>query len=138
MQYQDNKDKFKCSKVPFIGHLLTSEGLKHDPRKVEGICNMPRLKDVQAIQGFINTVKYLSKFPEDLSDMCEPLRRLYHKYVSWDWSQEQEQAFERITEAASTAPVLKFFNPDSPTEGEGDASEKGISFSLMQQGQPVM
>ena len=29
----------------------------------------------------------------------------------------------------STAPVLKFFNPDSPTEGEGDASEKGIGYS---------
>lgn len=36
----------------------------------------------------------------------------------------------------STAPVLKFFNPDSLTEGEGDASEKGIGLALMQQGQP--
>lgn len=36
----------------------------------------------------------------------------------------------------STTPVLKFFNPDSPTEGEGDASEKGIGLALMQQGQP--
>ena len=43
-----NKDKFKfkCSKVPFI---------KPDPRKVEAICNMPRLEDVQAVQRFVNT-----------------------------------------------------------------------------------
>ena len=37
----------------------------------------------------------------------------------------------------STAPVLNFFTPSEPTEGEGDASEKGIGFVFMQQGQPV-
>ena len=53
------------------------------------------------------------------------------------WSQEQEEAFVKIKKAVSTAPVLKFFTPSEPTEGEGDASEKGIGFALMQQGQPV-
>ena len=32
---------------------------------------------------------------------------------------------------------MKFFTPNAPTEGEGDASEKGIGFALMQHGQPV-
>lgn len=33
----------------------------------------------------------------------------------------------------SNSPVLKFVTPTAPTEGEGDASEKGIGFELMQQ-----
>ena len=134
-----NREKllFKCSQVPFIGHLLTSEGLKPDPQKVEAICNMPKPEDVQAVQRFVNTVKYLSRILEDLSDMFEPLRRLTHKDVPWEWSQEQEEAFVKIKTAVSTAPVLKFFTPSEPTEGEGDTSEKGIGFALMQQGQPV-
>ena len=134
-----NREKFmfKCSQVPFIGHLLTSEGLKRDPQKVEAICNMPKPEDVQAVQRFVNTVKYLSRFLEGLSDMSEPLRRLTHKDVPWEWSQEQEEAFVKIKTAVSTAPVLKYFTPSEPTEGEGDASEKGIGFALMQQGQPV-
>ena len=37
----------------------------------------------------------------------------------------------------STAPILTFFTPSEPTEGEGDASEKGIGFTLMQKGKPV-
>ena len=128
---------FKCSQVPFIGHLLTNEGLKPDPRKVGVICNVPRPEDVQAVQRFVNTVKYLSRFLEDLSDISEPLRKLTHKDVPWEWSQEQEQAFVKIKKAVSTAPVLKFFTSSEPTEGEGDASERGIGFALMQQGQPV-
>lgn len=82
--------------VPFIGHLLTSEGLKPDPKKVDAICSMPRPEDVQAVKHFVNTVKYLSRFLEDLSDMSEPLRRLTHKDVPMEWSQEQEEAFLKI------------------------------------------
>ena len=51
------KFKFKCPQVPLIGHLLTSEGLKPDPKKVEAICSMPKPGHVQAVQRFVNTVK---------------------------------------------------------------------------------
>ena len=79
-----NREKFmfKCSQVPFIGHLLTSERLKPVPQKVEAICNMPKPEDVQGVQRFVNTVKYLSRFLEDLSDMSEPLRRLTQRKCS--------------------------------------------------------
>ena len=37
-----NKAKFdfKCSQVPFIGHLLSNEGVKPDPKTIEAIVNM--------------------------------------------------------------------------------------------------
>ena len=134
-----NREKFmfKCSQVPFIGHLLTNEGLKPDPPKVEAICNMPKPEDVQAVQRFVNRVKYLSRFLEDLSDMFERLPRLTHKGAPWEWCQEQEEAFTKIKKAVSTGLVLKFFTPSEPVEGEGDASEKRIGFALLQEAQPV-
>ena len=89
---------------------------------------MPRPEYVQGVQRFVNIVKYLSKFLEDLSDMSEPLRKLTHKEDPCEWS--QEEAFEKIKTAVSTAPVLKFFDSNAPTEGEEDASEKGIDFAL--------
>ena len=35
------KFKFKCTEMPYIGHLLTTQGLKPDPAKVEAILQMP-------------------------------------------------------------------------------------------------
>ena len=35
------KLEYKCKEVPFHGHVLTSEGLKPDPQKVEAIKEMP-------------------------------------------------------------------------------------------------
>lgn len=75
---------------------------------------MPKSEDVQAVQRFVNTVKCLSRFLEDLSDMSEPLRRLTRKDAPWEWSQEQEEAFTKIKDVVPTAPVLKFFPPSQP------------------------
>ena len=76
------KFQFKCSEVSFIGHVMTKEGLKPDPRKVEAITKMDHLNDVPAIQRFIGLVKYLSKFLQDLSEMWEPPCALHIKVQS--------------------------------------------------------
>ena len=52
-------------------------------------------------------VKYLSKFLSDLSQMCEPIRRLKHRDVQWFWTKEQDVAFNKLKEAVTSAPVLK-------------------------------
>ena len=81
MSIKLNKEKFqfKCSKVSFIGHVMTKEALKPDPRKVEAIIKMDCPNDVPAVQRFIGLVKYLAKFLQDLSEICEPLCCLTHK-----------------------------------------------------------
>ncbi|PIK54593.1 hypothetical protein BSL78_08524 [Apostichopus japonicus] len=98
---------------------------------------MPKPTDIAAVQRFVGMVKYLSKFLPSLSDTCEPIRRLTHKDAKWSWGQDQDAAFKEVKRSVSSTPVLKYFDPQSETEGQGDASEKGIGFTLMQQGQPV-
>ena len=53
-----NPDKFEydVSCIPFMGHLLTSEGLKPDSEKVSAILNMPMPHDIAAVQRFNGTV----------------------------------------------------------------------------------
>ena len=86
-----NKKKFtfKCDDVQFIGHRLTKEGLKPDPAKVKAILSMKKPGDVAAVQRLMGMVKYLSKFLGDLSQICEPIRRLTHKDVPWFWTKER-------------------------------------------------
>ena len=62
-------DKFKlnCDAVSFFGHLLTKNGVKPDPKKVETICNWPVPKDITQLQSFLGAVNYLAKFIPHLS-----------------------------------------------------------------------
>ena len=137
IKLNETKFEFKCTSIAFIGHTLTSRGLQPDPSKIEAITKMEKPRDVEAVRRLIGMVMYLAKFLKGLSSVCEPLRRLTHKYTQWEWKQQYEDAFEKIKELVSTAPVLKYFNPTEPTEGQGDASSTGLGFVLTQNDQPV-
>ena len=64
-----NKDKleYKCESLRFIGHILTTDGLKSDPSKVNAVLNMPKPTDIAGIQRLLGMVKYLAKFIPNLS-----------------------------------------------------------------------
>ena len=134
-----NKDKFdyKCEEVRFIGHTLTRHGLRPDTRKVEAIQKMPEPTDLNGVQRFLGMIKYLAKFLPDLSNDTEPIRRLTHKDTEYKWTDEQAQAFQTVKDKVSSTPVLRYFDHTIELEGQGDASEHGLGFSLMQEGQPI-
>ena len=123
--------------MQFIGHRLTKEGLKPDPAKVKAILSMKKPDDVAAVQRLMGMIKYLSKFLSDFSQICEPIRRLTHKHVPWFWTEEQDFAFDKIKEAVTSSPVLKYFDSRKPTEGSGDVSSQGFGLVLTQEDHPV-
>ena len=49
-----NKKKLKllCKEIPYMGHLVTADGLKPDPEKIEAVCNMPKPSNVKAVRRF--------------------------------------------------------------------------------------
>jgi len=81
-----------------------------DPAKLKGInewSTPQKLRDVHAFLGFCN---FYHQFIPHFSDLARPLVDLTKKNISFDWSQPQEEAFNKIKEAFCTAPVLH--NPD--------------------------
>ena len=137
MKLNREKLQLKCTEIPFIGHVLTSEEIKPDPGKIEAVLKMERPSDVAAARRLVGLVNYLSKFLSKLSELCEPLRRLTHKGVEWSWSIKQEKAFESVKQAVTSAPILRYFNSNEPIVGQGGASANGIGFVPIQNGQPV-
>ena len=59
------------------------------------------------------------------------------KTVNGNGGSEQQAAFDMIKRKVCEAPVLKYFDPKCATEGQGDASQNGLGFVLLQNGQPV-
>ena len=73
-----NRDKlqFKVKKVKYVGLQIAADGIRPDPDKVSAIVNMATPTDVKAIQRFLGTVTYLSKFIPNFSTITEPSRAL--------------------------------------------------------------
>ena len=123
--------------MPYIGHLLTSEGVRADPSKVEAILQMTKPEDVQGVRRILGMTNYLAKFLPKLSDVSESLRQLTRKEREFHWSGVHDRAFDNIKALVSTSPLLKYYEPDKPLRLQCDTSEKGLGASLMQDGRPI-
>lgn len=123
-----DKCKFHTTKVKYLGLILTTEGIEMDPEKVSAVqaWQLPRcLKDVQAFLGFAN---FYRRFIRGFSHICKPLTALTQKDVPADSFPLQPgtppaEAFEKLKQAFTTAPVLRHFDPDLETWLETDASD---------------
>ena len=129
--------KLRQKKVPYMGHLLSSDGLKPDPAKVETITKMPRPEDVEGVQRLNGFVNYLAKFLPKLSEIMEPIRRLTRKDTPWRWSEEQDNAFRKIQHMVTEAPVLSYYIPNNELTIQCDASQHGLGAALLQNGRPI-
>ena len=82
--------------MSYVGRVLTSKGLKPDDEKVRAVKEIEKPENVKELQKFLESVNYLGKFIENLSEKSEPLRKLLQKDVSWHWGKDQETAFETL------------------------------------------
>ena len=131
------KCHIRVSEVHYVGHVLSADGVKPDPKKVEAILTMPTPANREGLQRFLGAVTYLSKFIPNMSQKSAPLRQLLQKDVEWSWGQVEDDAFTSLKTAISSAPVLTFFDPKEPVTLSVDASSKGVGAVLLQHDRPV-
>ena len=65
MTLNKNKLKLRISKVSFMGHIFSKEGIKIDPDKVKAVLEMPSPEDVEGVWRLNGFVNYLAKFYRD-------------------------------------------------------------------------
>ena len=134
-----NKLKLRRKEVTYLGHKLTSEGLKPDDKKVEAILAMPSPTDRKGVKRPLGMTNYLQKFAPHLSEVNAPLRDLLKDGVQFEWDDQiHGVCFDKVKRIISEAPVLKYFDEKEPDVTlQCDASQSGIAACLLQRGQPV-
>ena len=126
LKLNKSKCQFKKQEIAYLGHILTKDGLKPDPKKTQAINNMTPPTSKEALQHFLGMLTYLAKFIPNLSQTAAPLRALLEKHAEWQWHPEHLQSFSMLKHLTSSAPVLAYFNPNQPVKLSVDANSKGL------------
>ena len=126
------KCEFGQTSIEFHGHYFTNEGLCPSPGKIRAIQEIERPKNKEELVSFIQMMAYLSRFIENFSSRSEPLRRLTKQGQPFEWNQEQQDAFDDLRHAITTAPVLIPYHPGRKTLIICDASPVGLGGGLFQ------
>ena len=124
-------DWFRRS-VEYLGHIVSPEGLRCDPKKVEAVLNWPVPSSTKEVRSFLGFASYYRKFLPNFSDIAEPLHRLTRKHVRFIWCKGCQEALELLQEKLTAAPVLAFPRDEGEFILDTDASNHAVGAVLSQ------
>jgi len=104
-----------------------------DPEKIRAIqeWDEPKPGDVRAVRRFVGFVNYYRRFIQDFGGICRPLYNLIKKNGA-PWDDSCRQAFQRLKEEITKAPVMRHFDPKKQSFIEYDASDTRVAGILSQ------
>ena len=71
--------EFWLSKVPFLGHILSRDGISIDPSKVQEVMDWKAPTSVHEVRSFLGLAGYYHRFIPDFSKIAKPMTRLLQK-----------------------------------------------------------
>lgn len=147
--------KFFQTSVRYLGHIVSSDGVKTDPEKVQALKTWPKPQNLKELRSFVGFSGYYRRFVKDYSRIVKPLTNLTANYppqrkgvkVSFSegkyfnlkepygerWDAECQQAFEAIIHKLTSSPVLGYADPKLPCVLHTDASTTGLGAALYQE-----
>ncbi|MCH81746.1 Ty-3/gypsy retroelement polyprotein [Trifolium medium] len=131
-----NKCCFATSKVEYLGHFITAEGVSTDPAKLQAVSDWPLPKNLKQLRGFLGLAGYYRRFVKDFGKIAKPLTDMLRKDC-FIWSDQSTKAFEALKQALVSSPVLSLPDFTQQFIVETDASGKGIGAVLMQNRHPI-
>lgn len=57
----------------FLGHIVTTEGIKPNPDKIKAIVNVPTPSKPKEIKSFLGLAGYYRKFIKDFAKISKPM-----------------------------------------------------------------
>jgi hypothetical protein len=126
-----SKCEFWLKKVPFLGHVLSDEGISVDPTMVQEFMDWKAPMSVFEVQSFLGLAGYYHRFILDFSKIAKLMTRLFQKDEKFLWTSECETAFHTLWTLLTLATILAQPDIEKPFDVFHDVSGTGLGCVLM-------
>jgi len=130
--FRPEKCEFHRKQIKYFGLVISENKVAMDPVKVAGVHNWPVPENRTDVQAFIGFVNFYHHFIRDFSTIARPLFDLTCSDNTWNWDAKEQEAFERLKMAVTTAPVLASPQDSEPFRIEADSSDFASGAALSQ------
>ena len=122
--------------LDFLGHRVTTEGIKPMPDRVESIRVFPLPEDKPGLQRFIGMVNFYHRFMPTIAKILIPLHKAIGecktKKEKIAWNDERRRAFEKAKDALAEATLLHHPSADAEMTLTVDASDTAMGGQIEQ------
>ena len=132
LKLKSKKCNLFAQQVEFLGHKVSADGISTSPAKTQVVHNWPTPCNVSELRSFLGLCSYYRKFVKNFAAIAKPLHDLTAKDKNFKWSEECQNAFQKLKAALTTDPILA--HPDFTRDFilDTDASDKSIGAVLSQ------
>ena len=135
------KSVFAQQQLVYLGYLVSQDGLKPNPRKVDAVQAIQVPKTVSDLRTFLGMTSYFRRFILNYARVAKPLNELIRKgsgrrndttSIVANWGKEQQDAFEKLKSALISDNMLIFPDLSKEFTLECDASDGALGAVLLQ------
>ena len=126
------KCEFFRDTIEFVGHEITTKGIKKQRKKIDLIESYPAPRNKRELKRFLGVINFYSKFTDKYANVTEPLYVLLRDNIKWEWSDRQMQVFEQIKILFLEEVILNYTDVNKEYILRSDASKKCISSIISQ------
>ena len=116
---------------------MSQEQIHMDGKQVQAILDWPAQTKVADLRSFLGLANYCRKFTKTYSKKVNPVTDLLKKDQKWYWTDECQEAFEKLKYVVASEPVLKLPDFELPFEVHTNAFDRAIRGVLVQEGHPL-
>ena len=117
------KCEFHQKQIEYLRLVISENKVVMDSVKVARVHDWPTLENQTDVQAFIDFINFYHHFNQDFSTIARPLFDLTHSDQAWNWDTKEQEAFERLKIAVTTALVLVSPQDLEPFHIEADSSD---------------
>src|SRR5271170_6204780 len=126
------KCEFREPKVEYLGMVIKEGQISMDPVKLGGIRDWPIPTSVKEVRSFLGFGNFYRRFIKGFSELAQPLNDLLKKDKKFEWTLNQQHAFETLKKRFTEEPVLIMPDHSKPFQIEVDASKYATGAILTQ------
>jgi hypothetical protein len=101
---------FGLEEGKLLGHIISKDGIRIDPNRIEAILKLEHPRNLKELQSFIGQINFLQRFIPNLAEILQNITNMLKKDAKIKWDSESRQSFEEVKRALTEAPVL--ISPD--------------------------
>lgn len=126
------KSEFHTQKTIFLGFEITPGEIRMEPAKIAAIREWPTPTNQKEVRMFIGFINFYRSFVKGFGGIAKPLHELTGEGTTFEWTQRQQDAFNKLKDIISSEPVLRMPDFSRPFYVETDASDFAVGAELYQ------